>query len=118
MTRLDPWPEFLAAIDYLTDIARPDLTVTDALEEALRWWITEHLDPTDSDTPTAAVGLPWDDPDPLRTVLERVTTSVPSVGLPGGSQLANVIESAVRCWVVAMRNGVNDSADFSSNRVR
>ena len=69
------WLEIVGAVDYLSVTHRFGLSVWDALEEALRWWITDRFDQGTEPAP-----LPWDDPDPLRSTLERVVGSVAAVG--------------------------------------
>ncbi len=106
------WSQLIAAVDYVAALARPDLTVTGAIDEALRCWITEHLDPTDCYAVETESLLPWHDPDPLRTTLDRLLGSVPAVGLPDGHRIAAVIESALCSWLSASANRFNEGHRF------
>ncbi len=116
MNETDLWRQLCSAVDYVAAVARPDLTVPAAIEEALRWWIAEHVDPTDGDADEAERPLPWADPDPLRTTLERLLTSVPGVGLPGGHPIGESIESAIGSWLSTIADGFNDGQPFREGR--
>ena len=122
MNENNVWSQLLAAVEYVAAIARPDLTVTGALDEALRWWITELLDPTDSYAVETAQQLPWDVPDPFRATLDRLLTSVPAYGLAGrpsprrGDRVRSRIVVVGRCrrvqrWsVIRIRTAVDPYA--------
>jgi hypothetical protein len=104
------WDEVLSATSYLRELERPGFTVWDALDEAVRWWIVDHL-AVDGDT-EAVPDLPWDDPDPLRTVLGELLNIVPSAGAPGGHALAAVLDAALVAWLTRTANGINDGHPF------
>lgn len=82
--------DLVAAVDHLRRGHRPGLTVWDALEEALRWTLSQH-----DDEPG------WNTADPLaatlRHLLERADAPV-----------ADRMQGAVRRWVVAMAGRYND----------
>jgi hypothetical protein len=102
--------EVLGAVDYLADGHRPELSVWDALEEALRWWVAAHLSPDDS---VAVIKeLPWDDPDPLRTSIESALATVGPAGIIDGHALSDVFDAALRGWLRAMSDRFNQSQPF------
>lgn len=110
----ETWLEVIAAVDYLSRGHRPGFTVWDAVEEALRWY-TAHLVAADDDALAAAAAakLPWDDPDPLRTALERlVVHHPPAVEAEGTS--ANAIHAALIDWLLLMAHEFNDDHRFAS----
>lgn len=86
--------DLVAAVDHLRRGVRPDITVWDAIEEALRW----H-------TPSADGQLPdepgWGDPNPLRTTLIRFLQHATG---PASAEA----QVAVRHWIVAMAARYND----------
>jgi hypothetical protein len=104
------WDEVVSATDYLRELERPGFTVWDALDEAVRRWIVDHLS-VDGDTETVP-DLPWDDPDPLRTVLGELLNIVPSAGAPGGHTLAAVLDAALLAWLVRTAHRINDGHPF------
>jgi len=86
--------DLVAAVDHFRRGIRPDITVWDAIEEALRW----HTPSTDGHDP---VEPRWDDPDPLRSSLARF--------LDHATGPASVeAQIAVRRWVLAMAARYND----------
>jgi hypothetical protein len=84
--------DLVAAVDHLRRGHRPDLTVWDALEEALRW---SHPDPGDSDSL-------WDRPDPLSGTL--YTFLITRTDRP----VAVELQAALRRWVTVMGERYND----------
>jgi len=109
----ETWLEVVAAVDYLSRGHRPGFTVWDAVEEALRWY-TAHLIAGDDDrlAAIAAADLPWDDPDPLRTALERlVEHHPPASDAVMGS--AEAIDVALVDWLAAMALEHNDGHRFT-----
>jgi hypothetical protein len=89
------WLEVAAAVDYLTDTHRPGLSVWDALDEAIRWWTAELVDPRGGFPARRAAELPSADPDPLRSSLEALLTVVPP---PNHRVLARSAMSWPRRW--------------------
>ena len=125
MTRIGPgtdhgevWLDVVSAVDYLAETHRPGLTVWDALDEALRWWTAECLDPHEGFPRRAAPELPWNDPDPLRSNVERLLTAVPPAEMPGGHTLAEALGAVLAAWVEAMADEFNDGHGFSHPRPR
>ena len=109
----DVWLQVLGAVEFLAELHRPSLSVWDAVEEAGRWWIADRLNPPeDQDTPLTTE-LPWDDPDPLRTVFDGLLGSVPSIGLPGGVMVADALTAALDVWLGYMSNTYNDCRPFA-----
>ena len=91
--------DLVAAVDHLRRGIRPGITVSDAIEEALRWH-TPSTDGHDPDEPR------WDDPDPLRGTLTRFldhTTCPTSVDA----------QIAMRHWILAMAARYNDGHHWS-----
>jgi hypothetical protein len=104
------WDQVVSATDYLRELERPGFTVWDAVDEAVRWWIVDHLS-VDGDTDDVP-DLPWDDPDPLRTVLGELLSIVPSAGAPGGSALSAVLDAALVAWLGRTADRINDGHAF------
>lgn len=108
----DEWLQLIAASSYLADLERPGFTVADAIEEALRRWTDAYLEPIDPTSPERPQ-VPWDDPDPLRTTLERLLATVPPGGSYDGQMLVDILTSAVRAWAHDMAEALNDGRTFS-----
>jgi hypothetical protein len=106
----------MAAVDYLTDTHRPGFTLWDALDEAIRWWTVELLDPRDGFPARRAVELPWDDPDPLRSSIEALLDAVPPAESPAASALGDVLTAATAAWLAVMSDAFNDGHRFGSPR--
>ena len=107
------WLQVLGAVGFLSEHHRPGISVWDAVEEAGRWWIADRLNPPEDHGAPVTTELPWDDPDPLRTVLESLLASVPSVGLSGGVAVADALTAALRVWLGYMSNTYNDGLMFA-----
>lgn len=86
--------DLVATVDHLRRGVRPDITVWDAIEEALRWH-TPSADGQQPDEPG------WGDPDPLRTTLIRFLQHATG---PAGAEA----QVAVRHWIVAIAARYND----------
>ena len=79
--------DLVAAVDHLRRGIRPDITVWDALDEALRWLLTE----TDASPDT---------PDEIAVaIVDAVATNTDSM---------ITIQTAIRRWVVAMADRYNE----------
>lgn len=85
--------DLVAAVDYLCRGHRPNFTVWDALEEALRW--TTVIEADDQTT--------WNTDDPLASALRRVLDATEP-------PVAARLQRAVRHWVIAMANRCNNGA--------
>lgn len=109
----ETWLEVVAAVDYLSRGHRPGFTVWDAVEEALRWY-TAHLVAGDDGglAAMAAAKLPWDDPDPLRTALERLVAHHPPAD-DGEGTSAEAIHVALSDWLQSMSHDRNDGHRFA-----
>ena len=109
----ETWIEVVAAVDYLSRGHRPGFSVWDAVEEALRWY-TAHLVAGDDDglAAMAAAELPWGDPDPLRTALERLVAHHPPAD-DGEGTSAEAIDAALTDWLRAMAHDYNDGRRFA-----
>ena len=107
------WREVAAAVDYLAEIERPGFTVWDAVDEAVRWWIFDHLS-VDGELGQALLDLPWEDPDPLHTTLLELFNTVPATGAVDGHALAFVLDSALSAWLDRTAIRINDGQRFSS----
>lgn len=103
------WLDVVAAVDYLAAWARPGLTVCSALAEALAAWMLERHD---VGTRADRV-LPWDDPDPLRSVLDAVVRTVGGPGTVDGAPLAAVLEASLQLWVAEMAEQFNEGRAFA-----
>jgi hypothetical protein len=112
------WLEVVSAVDYLASVHRPGLTVWDALDEAVRWWTAEHLDPRAGFAPHRAVDLPWHDPDPLRSTLERLLAAVAPADTADGTTLPEVLSAALMAWLTVMAEDFNDDLPFAAPQLR
>lgn len=106
--------DVVAATDYLTSTHRLGLTVWEAVEEALRWWVIDRLT-LPGDLPDADFSaLPWgDDPDPLRTGLERLLACTSGAGGPDGLEMGVILTAALDTWVRRMADLYNDGHRFA-----
>jgi hypothetical protein len=123
MARPDPYPppsqvwlDVISAVDYLSRGHRHGLTVYDALEEAMRWH-TATLVAGDDDrlAATVAAELPWDDPDPLRSALERLVLHLPSA-VDEHTTTGHAIHAALAHWVQTMAAQYNDGHRWTHPR--
>ena len=108
----ETWLDVVAAVSYLTVTHRPGLTVWDAFEEAVRWWTAARLDPADDFPSRSAVELPWSDPDPLRTTLERLVEVVGPAHSMDGLDLPDALDGALTVWLSAMSERFNEAQPF------
>jgi hypothetical protein len=110
------WLDVISAVDYLSRGHRHGLTVYDAIEEALRWHTATLVSGVDDTLAiVAAAELPWDDPDPLRTALERLVLHHPPA-TDEESTSAHAIHDALTCWVQAMADQYNDGHHWAHPR--
>ena len=72
---------FVAAVEFLSEVERPGLTVWDAFREALDDW--------------GGVEAAWSGGDPLRSVVEYLLQVLPEAGAPGGLRVADVWDAAL-----------------------
>jgi hypothetical protein len=107
------WLDVVAAVDYLSAAHRLGLTVWEAVEEAIRWWTIDYTTPADDLPDMAFAELPWDDPDPLRSTLERLLGAAAPLGITDGHDLATILASALIVWVDRMAILYNDGYAFS-----
>jgi hypothetical protein len=107
------WLDVVAATDYLAATHRLGITIWEAVEEAIRWWTTDRLT-LPGELPDAAFSdLPWDDPDPLRTAIERLLASTSGAGGPDGVELGTILTTALDAWVRKMADQYNDGHRFA-----
>ena len=106
------WLNVLGAVEYISETHRPGLSVWDALEEAIRWWSIDRLAPSDGFPDPVLSELPWNDPDPLRSSIERLLASVGPAGTTDGHVLSDVLTSALGVWVDLMAKRYNDGHHF------
>ncbi len=108
------WLAVVAAVEYLSRGPRVGLTVWDACEEAIRWWITDRLTPSLDGSVYRLEPLPWNDPDPLRSSIEWLLATVAGIELPDGHALPDVLTSALQLWVARMADLHNDGYAFTA----
>jgi hypothetical protein len=112
------WLEVVSGVDYLAGAHRPGLTVWDALDEAIRSWTAEFLDPRGGFPQPRAVEVPWADPDPLRSTIERLLAAVPAPDSFGGVGLADAFSDALAAWLERMADEFNDGMPFTTPQPR
>jgi hypothetical protein len=61
-----------------------------------------------------ATEVPWHDPDPLRTTLDRLLTAVAPTDVPDGHPLPAVLDAALLAWLDKMAERFNDGHSFRS----
>ena len=106
------WVDVLGAVAYISLTHRPGLSVWDALEEAIRWWSIDRLGPSEGFPDPILSELPWNDPDPLRSSIERLLAAVGPAGTTDGHVLSDVLTSALVVWVDRMAELYNDGHHF------
>lgn len=109
----DVWLDVVSAVDYLGGGQRHGLTVADAIEEALRWWSAGLLARPGELPDSQLTELSWDDPDPLRSALERLVCHLDAPGLAGALSCGEAMTVALRTWVVRMAEQYNDGHHWS-----
>ena len=107
------WLDVLGAVEYISETHRPGLSVWDALDEAIRWWGIDRLTPTDGFPDPVVSELPWNDPDALRSSIERLLAAVGPAGTTDGHVLSDVLTSALGVWVDRMAELHNDGHPFA-----
>lgn len=99
--------DLVAAVDYLGRGHSAGLTIWDALEEALRWWVADQElvrhgapepDAEQDDHPTGV--------DPLNDTLSRFLATLPE---PDAPPAADALQEAIRRWTAAMAERHNAS---------
>jgi hypothetical protein len=99
--------DLVAAVDYLGRGVRPGFTVWDAIEEALRWAIDEHLAATaGAPDPETAIDR-QDDVDHLGTQLQHLLAIVDDPRSPRGWKCDEFLQTAIRRWTDAMSQSFN-----------
>ena len=99
------WLDMIAAVDYLAKGPRWELTIWEAIEEAVRWWILDYVDRDGLPVTNTAS---WDDPDPLRTAVGMTLAELPSAGIPDGWLLADALQIALSAWTRQMADLYNN----------
>jgi hypothetical protein len=106
--------DLVAAVDFLSGTHRLGLTVWEAVEEAVRWWAAARLTPPGELADEAFSELPWDDdPDPLRTGVERLLACTNPAGGPDGIEFGAILTSAIEGWVRRMADQYNAGHRFA-----
>jgi hypothetical protein len=112
------WLDVVAAVDHLSVTDRLGLTVWEAVEEAVRWWTADRLIPPGDIDHVGYAELPWDDPDPLRSTLERLLAVASPAGTLDGAELGEVVTAALVVWVDRMARRHNDGHIFAHPQPR
>jgi hypothetical protein len=98
--------DLISAVDFLGRGDRHGLTVWDALEEATRWWVAEHLSLIEGVPDPDLAELEWSDPDPLRRALRHLL----AVATADEAVIVDVaLQQAVRRWAQTMAERYNDN---------
>ena len=105
----DVWSQTVAATEYLAAIARPGFTVWDALCEAIDDWCTGLLDVQADDQPAGS----WDDPDPLRTAVDRLLGMTAPAIVGHSDALGELLTVALSAWLARTADDVNDGQRFA-----
>jgi hypothetical protein len=86
--------DLVAAVDHLARGLRHDFTVWDALEEALRWWLADHV-ALDTGALDGDPDSPRDGTDPLHGQLGQVIGCLDDHAT---LTAADILQQAVRRW--------------------
>jgi len=97
--------DLVSAVEFLRRGDRHGLTVWDALEEAIRWWVAERVSLIDGVPDPDIADLAWGDPDPLRTAVRRLLAASTIDDL---ITIDLALQQAVRRWVTTMAERYND----------
>ena len=101
--------ELVITVEFLGRGDRPNLTVWDAFDEAIGWWVDERTAAIGG-APDADVAAVTDNgPDLLRNTLQRLASSI-DVHPRVGADLA--LQQAVRRWCTSMSALHNDGERF------
>ena len=107
--------DLVSAVDFLRRGDRHGLTVWDALEEAVRWWVAERVSLIDGVPDPDIADLAWGDPDPLRTALRRLLAAST---IDDTVTIDIALQQAVRRWVTTMAERYNDDQPWPHPVVR
>jgi hypothetical protein len=88
----------VSALEFLGRGDRHGLTVWDAIEEALRWWVAEAVSMVDGVMDPEAGELRWGERDPLRATLARFLVTAERNGVDSDVGF----QQALRHWVTTM----------------
>lgn len=97
--------DLVSAVDFLRRGDRHGLTVWDALEEAVRWWVAERVSLIDGVPDPDIADLVWGDPDPLRTALRRLLAAS---AIDDTVTIDVAMQQAARRWITTMAERYND----------
>lgn len=107
----EAWSQTVAATDYLAATSLPGFSVLDALSEAIDDWCSALLDVQSDDRPVGS----WNDPDRLRTAVERLLgMTAPAIG-GGADGLGQILTAALSAWLARTADDVNDGQPFASH---
>jgi len=101
--------ELVIAVEFLRRGDRTNLTVWDALEEAIRWWTTERNSALDGVVDPDVADLTPDEPGALGDALSRLTCALRTQP-DANAELA--LQQAVRRWCTSMSAIHNEGAPF------
>ncbi len=112
----ETWLEIVAAVDYLSRGHRPGFTVWDAVEEELRCYTAYLVAGDDAELAViASAELPWADPDPLRSALERFVEHSPGTA-DGDDSTTDLLHAALVDWLRVIESQHNDGHKFQAPR--
>lgn len=101
--------ELVITVEFLRRGDRPDLTVWDAVEEAIGWWVDERTAAIEGAPEAGAAVATDDEAEALRVALQRFVSSI-GVDPPVGADRA--LQQAVRRWCTSMSALHNDGERF------
>lgn len=100
---LEAWHEFGCAVAHVVEVERPDLTVWDALSEALLAW-------SGSEARIGGTGG-----DPLRAVLDHLLCTTAEMGAPSGVAIAEIMEAAISTWSSQIADDLNNGHCYGTS---
>lgn len=96
--------DLVAAVDFLRRGDRIGLTVWEALEEAVRWWVAERVSAIDGVPDPEVADLPWADDEAFHHALNGLLAAA-QLQPPLSVDLA--CQQAVRRWTATMSSRHN-----------
>lgn len=105
--------DLVAAVDFLRRGDRIGLTVWEALEEAVRWWVAERVSAIDGVPDPEIADLRWADHEAFHHALSGMLVAVqlePPLTVEVG------LQQAVRRWTATMSSRHNGGASWNGPR--
>lgn len=100
----DQMLEVIAAVDFLRRGDRPGITLWAAIDEALRWWVSERTALLDGYTAPELRSTRLGDGDPLQATLTQL---IATAGQDEPVPISTALQQALRRWSTVMADRYN-----------